>query len=582
MGRVAKSGRQALAPPALTWSFACPDWVDRLRAGRSLVPDLPLDHAAADRAVGIFNRLRLPDVAGQPTLAVAAGDWFRDIVRAAFGSLDPVTCTRHAPEIFCMVPKKNSKTTGGAAIALTALLLNERPNAELQLIGPTQEIANVGFDQAKGMVEADEYLTKRFLVRDHIKTIEDRLTGAKLKIKTFDMKVTTGSKPVFVLIDEIHLLSAVSYASRVVGQIRGNMLANPEALLVMITTQSDQPPAGIFKTELDYARGVRDGRITNRVRLLPVLYEFPEGMQTDPAKPWLDPKNWPMVLPNLGRSITIERLMDDFAGAQEKGDAEIRRWASQHLNVEIGLALHADRWRGADYWPAAADPLLTLDALLARCEVAVVGIDGGGLDDLLGAAVIGRERETNRWLHWGHAWAQSDVLERRKDIAERLQDFVKAGELTICEADPTQDIRELVEICVRVKAAGVMPATHGVGLDPAGVAATVDALAEAGIGGDQVVGIPQGYRLSGAVWGAERKLKDGTFVHADQALMAWSVGNAKAEQRGNAVLITKETAGKAKIDPLMALFDAFVLMSRNPQAHSVDFEKLILAGGGLR
>jgi phage terminase large subunit-like protein len=557
------------------WNFACPDWVDRLKSGRSLVPNLPLDTAEAERAVSIFNRLRLPDVATQPAMAEAAGEWFRDIVRAAFGSLQPVMNNakgateecRMVSEIFALVPKKNSKTTGGAAIAVTAMLMNKRPRAEMLFVGPTQDIADLAFQQASGMIEADPdgYLQKRFHVREHVKTIEDRKNGATLKIKTFDMRVMTGTKPVAVFVDELHVMSAYSYPSRVIGQIRGGLLPNPESLLLFITTQSDEPPAGVFRAELDYARGVRDGRITDGTRMLPILYEFPEDMQIDEAKPWRDPANWPMVLPNLGRSISIDRLVADYKTAREKGEAEERRWASQHLNVEIGLALHANRWRGADYWLGAADTSLTLDALLDRSEVVTVGIDGGGLDDLLGLAVLGRCRETRDWLLWAHAWCQEDVLTLRKDIAERLTDFEQHGDLTLCR-DATQDLQDVADIIERIWKLDLLPEKDGIGLDPAGVTTLIDEIVSRGISDDLLRGVSQGWKMQSSIHGTERKLKNGTFWHCGTPMMAWVAGNAKVEQRGNAILITKQVAGSAKIDPLMAAFNAVHLMSLNPEA----------------
>lgn len=561
-----------VGPDQLTWSFACPDWRQRLASGTSLVPALPLDEAEAKRAVGIFDRLRLPDVEGMPRLADAAADWFRDIVRAVFGSV--VGGVRRVPGVFVLVPKKNSKTTNGAALMLTALLMNRRPNALFGLFGPTQEIADTAFAAARGMIEADEDLRALFHVQEHVKTITYRRSKAKLKVTTWDPQVATGGKFAGWLLDELHLLGKSPMTARILGQIRGARSAIPESFGIIITTQSEDPPAGAFKAELQYARAVRDGSVpAAEATVLPVLYELPEDVQTDTAKPWRDPSLWPQVLPNLGRSVSIEVLRQDYATARAKGDEEERRWASQHLNIEIGLALHSDRWPGADHWEAAAVPGLTLDALIEQSEVATIGIDGGGLDDLLGVAVLGRHAVTKRWYLWSHAYADRGVLHLRKEIAPRLLDFERDGDLTVVdighvETGANADVRGVADIVERVHAAGLLPSVNAIGLDPVGVAAICDELELRQIPREMMVGVPQGYRLSGVIKGAARKLKDGTLRHGGRPMMAWCVGNAKQEAKGSAVVITKQAAGTAKIDPLVALFNAFDLMSRNPEPPS--------------
>ena len=552
------------------WSLACPDWGERLRAGKSIIPDLPLNKVAADRAVAVFNRLRLADVPGNPTLEEAAGDWFRDVVRVAFGSWDASAQERYVQEIFALVGKKNSKTSYSAGLGLTWLLLNERPNAVGIIVAPTQDIADIAFTQAEGMVLLDPGLRgKRLRVQNHLRKITNLRTGAALEIFTFDPSILTGQKPAFWLLDELHVIAKNAKAASALGQLRGGMISQPEALGVIITTQSDSPPTGIFKIELAKARGIRDGR--NLVtRTLPVLYEFPPEIARDPTA-WRDPANWPMVVPNNGRSITIGRLEKSFADAEEAGPEEIRRWASQHLNIEIGVGLLTDHWPGTRHWEKNGDPTLTLAEILDRSDLVTIGIDGGGLYDLLGLSVLGRDRQVEmrgekpvtRWLHWGHAWLHRGQLDVRKQEVPKFLELEALGELTLVDELATA-YSELVAIVAEINELGILAK---VGLDPWGVKLIVDALRGHGITeeGDQVQGVGQGFKLNGDIKSVESKLDSGLLTHCAQPLMSWAIGNARQTIVGNNAMITKQASGTGKIDPLMALFDSAVVMLRAPE-----------------
>jgi phage terminase large subunit-like protein len=191
---------------------------------------------------------------------------------------------------------------------------------------------------------------------------------------------------------------------------------------------------------------------------------------------------------------------------------------AKHLNVEIGMNLRANRWAGADFWARRGDTALTMGAVLERSEVVVVGIDGGGLDDLFGLCLLGRDAATKDWLAWSHAWAHVGVLERRKSIAARLRDFANAGHLTIVD-DELQDVGAIVDVVREVKERGLLAA---VAVDPAGLGELVDALAEIDVTPEngQVIGAAQGYAMMNAIKTAERKLANSTLRHDGSPLMA--------------------------------------------------------------
>lgn len=521
--------------------------------------------------MAVFCSLKVVDLGINPatgehwTIGESADEWLLDFAAAIFGAYDPDTGQQLIRKGMLLVSKKNTKSTIAAGIMLTEVICGWRPSDENLILAPTIKVAGNSFTPACDMVRNDPELMDLLHIQEHIKTILNRNTRATLRVVAATSDTVGGTKASRVLIDELWLFGERAGASAMFREATGGQASKPEGYTLYLTTQSDKPPAGVFKQMLAYARDVRDGKIHDP-SFLPVLYEFPIEMIE--AEQHLDPANWYITNPNLGRSVSLEFLKAGFREVENSDDADKLIFYAKHLNVEIGIGLRYDAWVGATYWPQAKAAVDlwdgSIEGFIELVEVAVAGIDGGGLDDLFGLALLGRLRSDPRtWLMWNKAWAHLDVWQRRKDIVSRLDDFRQQGDLVRCE-DPTQDLVEVANVLEQVKDAGLFPDVGAIGLDPQGVAAMVMELSGRGFTGEQMVAVPQGFRLTGAIKGTERKLKDGTLKHAGQPLMTWCVGNAKVEPRGSAILITKQMSGTAKIDPLLAGFNAVQLMTRNP------------------
>jgi phage terminase large subunit-like protein len=544
----------------MEWSTACVDWERRIVAKESLIPRGPLFPDSAAEALEVFGALRMVDATGSPLMSETVRAWVNEFVAAIFGAYDADEGRRKIQEFMLLISKKNGKSTIAAGIMLTALILNWRPSGEFIILAPTKEIADNSYLPIRDMINADEDLAALIQVQNHIRTVTHRETGATLKVVAADNDTVSGKKAIGIFIDELWVFGKRHGAEAMLREATGGLASRPEGFVIYATTQSDDPPAGVFRQKLLYARAVRDG-LTVDNSFLPVLYEFPKAMLDAGAH--REPANAYVTNPNLGLSVDVQFIERGYAQAQLDGEESFRGFLAKHLNVEIGLALLSNRWAGTDFWEVQAKaPKLTFEQLLDRCEVVDLGIDGGGLDDLLGFAAVGRDKRTREWLIWTRAWAHPSVLERRKAEAPRFHDFAKDGDLVLVQAIG-DDLEELSGLAGAVEKRGLL---DQVGIDPAGVGGIIDALVSAGVPQEKIIGISQGWKLGGAIKTAERKLAEGVLIHGGQPMMAWCCGNARVEPRGNAILITKQASGSAKIDPLMAFFNAVSLMSLNPES----------------
>ena len=577
------------------WSTACPDWEERIVEGRSLIPFPPLFPEEAAEALKVLGGLRVVDVVGRPTMAEACRPWSLDFAGAIFGAYDAATGNRLINDFHLDIAKKNIKSTLAAGTMLTALVRNWRQSGEFYILAPTKEIADNSFFPARDMVKADDDLKAILHVQENYRMITHRNTGAFLKVIAADSDTVGGKKTIGLLIDELWLFGKRAGADAMIREAKGGLASRPEGFVISLSTKPDGAPAGVYAERLEYFRAVRDGKIKDP-RSLGVIYEFPKRFIE--SGDYKKREFYYIPNPNLNLSVSEQYLVDQQAKAEHAGRGAVVNFFAKHLNVEPSASMRSDGWAGAIVWPRGIDKVVTLDSIIERCEVIVVGLDGGGLDDLLGVAVIGRERGTGRWLGWAHGLISTIGVKRRKANATDYARFKKAGELTVfrfghnggpplddedagddpdladlladvppaVEGDEVPpDIRFVVDLVSRIQKAGLLAQ---VGVDAAGIGAIVDELAKIGVtqDGDTLDAVRQGIALMGAIKTIERKLADGTFKHGDQQLLNYCVNNLRVIPTPTAMRVARDDAGFGKVDPAMALFNAGHLMSLNPEA----------------
>jgi len=201
-------------------------------------------------------------------------------------------------------------------------------------------------------------------------------------------------------------------------------------------------------------------------------------------------------------------------------------------------------------WNAVASANLTLGDIFDRCDFVSAGIDGGGIDDLLSVAVIGRHGDTRRLSLVTVTWARGEVLSRLG-----LTGIEDPGALIIpAGVDEYPRVAELVSEAKR------RARTFGkAGLSCYIPEALLDAMEDAGLVIEKdCAGIGR-LSVRAAVSSLRRKVALGQIRHDGSPLLGWSIGTTALHDDNN--ISAPRSAMKT---PLMAALRAIALVDRNP------------------
>ena len=246
--------------------------------------------------------------------------WQRKMINGLLATRDGKLAHRQA---LIGLPRKNTKTTDGACLALEGLVLGV-PGGEVYSVAGDREQARICFGMAKRMVELDPDLSD--LIKPYRDALEVPATGSVYRVRSAEAGLSEGLSPTRVIFDEVHV-----QPTRELWDVMAlGSGAREEPLMVGITTagvRTDRYGNDSLAYQLyQYGRRVATGEVDD-----PTFF-FAWWEPADPNADHTDPKVWREANPGYGDLVSVA----DFESAVKRTpEAE---WRTKRLNQWVSSA----------------------------------------------------------------------------------------------------------------------------------------------------------------------------------------------------------------------------------------------------
>lgn len=339
------------------------------------------------------------ELAGKPLILER---WqINDIIKPIFSNYNK-DGTRQYRTVYIEVPRKNAKSTLGAALALYLLLSDGEAGAEIYSAASDRFQAGIIFDIARHMVYQNDALNEVAAVFQH--SIVKKGTASFYKAISAEAGTKHGFNSSGLMIDEVH-----SFKDReLIDVLTTSTGARRQPLTIFFTT------AGYDKTSIcweihEYAIKVRDVIIKDKT-FLPVLY----SCESDDI---FSEKTWRKANPGYGTIVKKEYIKMQANKVKNNPSFEntFRR-------------LHLNQWTASEIKFISDDVWMGCDGAvsLEDCEC-YAGLDLASRRDTTAFVVAGKDEDGVLHVEPYIFVPEDTVKDRSERMGLKYAEWVKAG-----------------------------------------------------------------------------------------------------------------------------------------------------------
>lgn len=475
----------------------------------------------AARALKFISCLKLTgDFHGQPFVLMP---WAAQIVRDVYGTMNE-RGFRLYRDIYLEVPKKNTKSELGAAIACYSIFNTQEPHGEIYSVAGNREQASIIFNRVVEMIEQLPALKKRVKIKDATKTIINTQTMSVYKVLSAESSGKSGFSPTVVLFDELH-----EQPNRRLYDImtRGVGLARKQPLRYVITTAGEDPDRTSIAWEVhEKAVNILKAREENdEEHNDPTWYPMIFSYDGDDI---YNEVNWYKANPALGISINIDDMRTLAKQARlHPADEKNFRW----LNLNQWLSTKLTAWLPLELFDATQGAVTMREDLINMGKQldCYIGGDLSTTTDLTALCVIFPPQPgLENWCVLFDAFIPAENMQERisrdkvpydKWLAEG---FIHATPGNVVDHNAVRD---------QILTYHNLWNIREVAIDPSQATWLLSQLDDEGIKGEA---IPQYYaHLTEPMNIIEVLLSKGAMVHERHPVARWCYGNTSIHTNGS-------------------------------------------------